>query len=88
MIKTTTGLFIQIINMPLKNVQSRESSLLQTLMLVNMFTYSYKQSNTHESCQNKISTNKSIDSAHCETFSQCQPWKYCFDLSCYARNYR
>ena len=28
-------------------------------------TYSYKQSYTHESCQNKISTNKSIDSAHC-----------------------
>ena len=28
-------------------------------------TYSYKQSYTHESCQNEISTNKSIDSAHC-----------------------
>ena len=54
-------------------------------------TYSYKQSYTHESCQNEISTNKSIDSAHCETFSQCQLWKcweMLFDLSCYARNYR
>ena len=35
-------------------------------------TYSYKQSYTHVSCQNK-----SIDSAHCETFSQCQQWKCC-----------
>ena len=40
-------------------------------------TYSYKQSYTHESCQNEISTNKSNDSAHFETFSQCQPWKCC-----------
>ena len=32
-------------------------------------TYSYKQSYTHESCKNEISTNKSIDSAHCETLS-------------------
>ena len=40
-------------------------------------TYSYKQSYTHKSCLNVISINKSIDSAHCETFSQCQPWKCC-----------
>ena len=40
-------------------------------------TYSYKQSYTHESFQNEISTNKSIDFAHCETFSQCQPGKCC-----------
>ena len=33
-------------------------------------TYSYRQSYTHKSCQNEISTNKSIDSEHCETFSQ------------------
>ena len=38
-------------------------------------TYIYKQSYTHESCQNEISTNKSIDSAHVETFSRCQSWK-------------
>ena len=37
------------------------------------YDHSYKQSYTHESCQNETSTNKSIDSAHCETFSQCQP---------------
>ena len=41
-------------------------------------TYSYKQSYTHDSCQNEISTYKSTDSAHCETFSQCQQWKCCF----------
>ena len=40
-------------------------------------TYSYKQSCTHESCQNEISTNNSIGSAHCETFLQCQEWKWC-----------
>ena len=40
-------------------------------------TYSYKQSYTHESCQNEISAYKSFDSAHCETFSQCQQWKCC-----------
>ena len=44
---------------------------------VNFHDHTYKQSYTHESCQNEISTNKSIDSAHCETFSQCQPWKCC-----------
>ena len=40
-------------------------------------TVTYKQSYTLESCQNEISTNKSIDSAHCETLSQCQQWKCC-----------
>ena len=40
-------------------------------------TYGYKQSYTHDSCQNEISSYKSIDSAHCETFSQCQQWKGC-----------
>ena len=64
--------------MPLKIAKSRES--MQTLILVNMFTfmisdhtYSYKQSYTNESCQNEICSNESIYSAHCETFSQCQP---------------
>ena len=50
-------------------------------------TYSYKQSYTDQSCQNEISPNKSIDSAHCKTFSQGQPSKdiqKMFDLSCYA----
>ena len=37
-------------------------------------TFSYKQSYTNESCQKEIHPNKSIDSAHCETFSQCQPY--------------
>ena len=40
-------------------------------------TYSYKQSYTHESCQNEIFTYESMDSAHCETFSQHQQWKGC-----------
>ena len=70
----------KIINMPLKNVQSRESSLCKhscwsTFSL--SWSHRVKQSYKHESCQNEISTNKSIDSAHCETFSQCQPWKCC-----------
>ena len=47
-------------------------------------TYSYKQFYTSESSQNEISTNKSIDSAHCETFSQCQPRKGIQNF--YARN--
>ena len=59
----------KIINMPLKNVQSRESSLCKHYVGQHVHfhdhTYSYKQSYTHESCQNEISTNKSIDSAHC-----------------------
>ena len=38
--------------------------------------HTYKQSYTNESSQNEISTTtKSVDSAHYETFSQCQPRK-------------